>query len=504
MSRHGWRSLDCICQVCRYWRDAALDAATLWSDVDFTTMPPGVAHKMLRRSKQAALNLAITPDRVGFDLETFSAELYRVETLRVHFDRQQPQDADPPPRMEPADAPLLQRLTIGAGSNARMHRHFSLLPPESRLPALNAVIGHHALWSQIAPYIRPTVTSLRLVTSFNRRTPAPTMADFLNALNEMPHLKSLTIRGMLVDASTHPLELPIVRLPSLDSLTFHEHALVFAAFLDQVILPASTFFSPSTLYSTLCAIFIRLPGMDISVDMLTTWLRAVFVKIGGEGVIGSAEAVNALRLSIGDGTLSKVAVWSAAPGADEEQPSFPNRCAVLEWIPHCFYIREFVDTVCNVIPELLLSHITTLVLSTDKVLRDESRTESFLSAFPVLENLRLQQTQGLFVCFARFRRDENYQTDFPFPKLQRLTLEGIIFRESGLYSTNPTVDTFCAFREMLEMRQTAGCSVRTLRIYRAIYLNDDDLRILREVTEILECTGGSYRLEDGVMVEALG
>lgn len=332
------------------------------------------------------------------------------------------------------------------------------------------------------------------------RGSTPSLADFLHSLAEMPLLQKLVVSRVFVEASTLSApELPVVQLPSLQVLHLYEYALIFTAFVNHVVFPASILFSPSTV-STLCALFIHLPGMHVSIDMLVTWLRAVFAKICGRGlIVGSFVAVSALKLTINTGIPSQISAWCTAPGAVEEDPQPASSCAAVGWVPHGFKIREIVETTCSLVPGSSLAGITTLVIvSTDENLHDESWTESFLTVFHELEHLRLRRTQGLFVCFCKFRGDGEEHPSTPFPKLKRLTLEEVVFRESRVNATNSAQDTFWAFRDTVGMRRNAGCPIQTLRVRGAAYLEDDDVRALRQIVENFEWTDEPYKVGQDV------
>ncbi|TFK29647.1 hypothetical protein FA15DRAFT_752449 [Coprinopsis marcescibilis] len=77
----GWLS---VAQVCRYWRQVALEDLGLWSIIN-TTYKDSWVNNMLERSKDALLSVRVTPSSIKFNEKSKSSPIYKalVENSRV-------------------------------------------------------------------------------------------------------------------------------------------------------------------------------------------------------------------------------------------------------------------------------------------------------------------------------------------------------------------------------------------------------------------------------------
>lgn len=209
-----------VAKVCRHWRDVALRCPHLWSDIDFTFLPPSMAPIMIERSKQALISLSI-PSHLSFKAEPhaksiLSLQAHRFRTLTIRSGTM-------------ATTMMIQELTSPV-----LHLQRLILDAQDchdDLPLPDKFLGGHApelreldLTGWRLPWTSPILSGLRtLELSLGNTTlgshPPIDPADFVSAFERMSPLRVLTLRLELpfTDASG-PLR--VARLPHLEKLSF--------------------------------------------------------------------------------------------------------------------------------------------------------------------------------------------------------------------------------------------------------------------------------------------
>ena len=214
--RSGPLALICIAHVCRRWRETALNHPCFWSRINLTKLTPVGMVEILSRAKMGPLHLeAADPHKwtTGhFEVLERQLETHIFHTRRLTFSG----------RRLPA---FINRLV----SPTSILEYLSLSHTPSQL-------AHVIIPDNLFNCTAPSLTTLKLVRCdigwkssllkglrileiFDPSTNArPELDDWLDALNEMPQLKELSLRSatpvaMLVDP-------PISRTVILPSLTY--------------------------------------------------------------------------------------------------------------------------------------------------------------------------------------------------------------------------------------------------------------------------------------------
>ncbi|KAK1226463.1 hypothetical protein PQX77_010547 [Marasmius sp. AFHP31] len=210
-----------VTQVCRQWRTVALNAASIWSRIDFTH--PGLAREMIRRSKAAPLDVVvmhpILSPRVVDGLTDALSHVGRIRSLVVHSTHLAPDSNTLFANLD-KPAPLLHTLDITGRSNLTFPNNmFAGDAPQLRKLKIN---GFHFPWSTS---LLKNLTTLILLEPHDEPLVShcpqcPTTKQLLEALREMPGLSVLELINSLPLYTSEKPAAPtsVVDLPKLTRL----------------------------------------------------------------------------------------------------------------------------------------------------------------------------------------------------------------------------------------------------------------------------------------------
>jgi hypothetical protein len=223
--------------VCRLWREAALNYPRFWSYINFTKLTPVGMAEILARAKTMPLHLNLEEDIYHYmaRVESIGTYLYAHISHTSHLKIRGYLPATVVNRLV-SPAPALESLSLSYASPG-LHiipdNFFSCTTP--RLTSLK-LDGYDVAWKS------SLLKGLRILEIRNLSAKArPELNDWLDALNEMPQLKELSLRDATpVAPLAHPLISRTVSLPSLTHFTIDASAKDCALALAPLLLPTLT------------------------------------------------------------------------------------------------------------------------------------------------------------------------------------------------------------------------------------------------------------------------
>ena len=247
LSTSAWNKRDIhlewirVAHVCRRWREVALDHPRFWSHINFTGLTSGGMAEILARAKMAPLHLKADVIWGATQVEVFERQLEvhishtRHLSLSGYFETTLSRLS--------SSAPTLESLSLSHKSP-----RFRLRPatiPDNFLNCAAPNLTSLKLENCDISWNSPLLKGLRNLQIHDISTKArPELKDWLDALNEMPKLKTLSLQSTTPHA---PLASPLISEPSrtitLPFLThFHIHAFAndCALALAHLVLPTLT------------------------------------------------------------------------------------------------------------------------------------------------------------------------------------------------------------------------------------------------------------------------
>ena len=254
-----------VSHVCHRWREIALAHPLFWSHLDFTTISPAGATEILSRTGVAPLYLeAIVPaDRwqdarfVAFQkvLQTHVSHIYRlrIKALPLHLNRVLEGLISP--------APILAHLSLSTEYDYEEPLQASI--PDTLFDATTPKLSSLELIDCSIIWKSPLFKSLKhLETISLSRIVRPSLTDWLDALDEMPQLRSLSLQPASPSTTPFPFEIKrTVTLPSLACLDISDSELDCALALSHLVLPSLTSLCVATMSNqpTLVGVQVMLP-----------------------------------------------------------------------------------------------------------------------------------------------------------------------------------------------------------------------------------------------------
>jgi hypothetical protein len=213
----------CVSHVCHHWREISLNQPLLWSNVNFNTLRLAGAIEILARAKSVPLYLeARVSHRWDHDRSsTFRTELQAcipyIRHLRItadHFRLRRTLERLASP------APTLECLVLNSNGGFCDGKIDFVLPDtlfNGSAPRLSCIKLFTCEISWTSPLLKGLrYLEIRLTTSHAK----PTLAAWLDALDELPHLKTLAIDSASPVAPRFPFD--VMRTTTLPSLTHLE------------------------------------------------------------------------------------------------------------------------------------------------------------------------------------------------------------------------------------------------------------------------------------------
>ncbi|KAF8492740.1 hypothetical protein F5888DRAFT_1636895 [Russula emetica] len=249
LSASAWNERDVylewirVAHVCRRWREAALDHPRFWSHINFTKLTPAGMAEILTRAKMAPLHLEadVSIWRTA-QVEAFERQLEAHISHTRHLSLSG--------SLQTAFARLLSSApTLESLSLSHKYQVYGLLPvaivPDNLLNCTAPNLTSLELENCDISWKSPLLKGLRNLQILDISTKArPKFEDWLDALNEMSNLQTLSLQSATPLA---PLASPLIpgpsraiTLPSLTHFRIHASAKDCALALAHLLLPALT------------------------------------------------------------------------------------------------------------------------------------------------------------------------------------------------------------------------------------------------------------------------
>ena len=230
-----------VSYVCHQWREIALNPPLLWNNVNFTTVNLAGAKQILARAKSVPLYLEARVSHRWDEnrYSKFQTELHArvpcIVALTKHFHLHRTLEGLASP------VPTLESLVLFSHRGFR-DGEIDFVPPDAPFngstPSLSCLKLFYCEISWTSPLLKGLrYLEIRLPSSISK----PTLAAWLDGLEEMPHLKTLALD------SASPVDPPFpfglnrtVTLPSLTHLEIFASLRDCALALAHLDLPALT------------------------------------------------------------------------------------------------------------------------------------------------------------------------------------------------------------------------------------------------------------------------
>jgi hypothetical protein len=232
-----------VAHVCHRWREIALAHPLFWSHLDFTTISPAGATEILARTGVTPLYLeAIVPAHrwndvrlVAFQkvLQPHVSHIYhlRIRSSSLHLNRMLDGLISP--------APTLEHLSL---SVEYYEEPSPVSVPDTLFDATTPRLASLELYNCSISWNSPLLKSLKhLETIKLSRIVRPSLTDWLDALDEMPQLRSLLLHSASPSTSLFPFHVKrTVTLPFLARLDISDSELDCGLALAHLVLPSLT------------------------------------------------------------------------------------------------------------------------------------------------------------------------------------------------------------------------------------------------------------------------
>jgi hypothetical protein len=229
-----------VAHVCRRWRETALNHPRFWSHINLTKLAPVGMARILSRAKKAPLHLAADYTKLNAThLEAFERQLKAHISHTRHLKFSGYHLSNVVKRLV-SPAPTLESLSFSRKS--RLYRLSYAIIPDNLFNCTTPCLTSLKLEKCDIGWKSPLLKGLRILEIHDLSDQArPELNDWLDALNEMPQLKELSLRSATPLASlADPLISRTVTLPSLTHFHIGASAKDCAFALAHLVLPTLT------------------------------------------------------------------------------------------------------------------------------------------------------------------------------------------------------------------------------------------------------------------------
>ncbi|KAN0138236.1 hypothetical protein V8E53_004125 [Lactarius tabidus] len=240
-----------VTHVCHQWREIALNNPLFWNHIDFTKLSLTGAAEMLVRAKKAPLHLEAriigyeygqqyTQNRARFnafikELQPRVTNICRLEiTAHASFFRRALKGLTSP-------APTLESLSLSTRTIDCVRSPSRASIPDTLFGGMAPRLSFLELYKCNISWKSPLLKGLRSLDIHRPSKHRPSLADWLNALDEMPQLKKLILHSASPIAPPFPVNIERnVTLPFLQCLGISASAGECALALSHLVLPVLT------------------------------------------------------------------------------------------------------------------------------------------------------------------------------------------------------------------------------------------------------------------------
>jgi F-box-like len=446
-----------VARVCRRWRETALNHPHFWSHINLTKLTPVGMAGILSRAKMAPLHLAADYTKLNVahhevfqrQLEAHISHTRHLRFSGYHLSTVVERLVSP--------APALESLSLS--SKLHSYRlHYAIIPDDlfrCTTPCLTSL----KLEKCDIGWKSPLLKGLRILEILDLSDQArPELNDWLDALNEMPQLKELSLRSATPLAPpTDPLISRTATLPSLTHFHIGASAKDCAHALAHLVLPILTWLHVDVSSH-------NWEGEDVLL-VIPYVIRNVYE-------LQDIEPIRSILIA-GERKCAEVLTWTT-PGADvkvcgPDTLKDMSRSACLLFSAKCDYWNYGVDTA------IFDALLTLLPMNSVSTLTAQNRTRlskkfwlGHAPRWPLLEQARLVPTSvGAFGEMLA----EDRPPDCPrLPSLTKLVL---------LDSTLTTLRTY-HLRDMFMRRVEQGVPLEVLDL-RTCFATNPAIQLLAEI-----------------------
>ncbi|KAH8987731.1 hypothetical protein EDB86DRAFT_3104920 [Lactarius hatsudake] len=224
------------------WREVALNHPFFWSYIDFTTLTPAGATEILARAKSVPLYLeAYIPDDLR--VSTFKKEV-QVHVSRIcHLAiRAEPTHLQGVLKRLVSPAPTLEYLSLSGEKQWRLDGQPFVLVPVTLFDGSTPRLSRLELRYCDISWKSPLFRGLKHLKISRLSTGArPRLSFWLDALDEMPQLKTLTLHSASPTTSSFPFDVQrTLTLPSITHMDISASPGGCGLILAHLVLPALT------------------------------------------------------------------------------------------------------------------------------------------------------------------------------------------------------------------------------------------------------------------------
>ncbi|KAF8869961.1 hypothetical protein BD779DRAFT_1479304 [Infundibulicybe gibba] len=248
-------------QVCKRWREIALDCRELWSQLDFNRYSPRWLERIVERSQPAPLSF-IGGDQVGDwpgdgRMALAISNIHRFKSIELWFPWDYEGNIHPLFKMFSQPAPMLRHLTMYLNYG---DPNFAL-PPEF-LGGYAPNLRHIKLVTHFdVPWHSPLFANLTTLVIVGRKPQGPRSSSLemlLDALAKMPRLEFLILNRCIPPPTHSMMRCAHVDLPNLKRLELSDHLRHCTGFLGQITInPTATLHLTLNCYDTEWDMYLR-------------------------------------------------------------------------------------------------------------------------------------------------------------------------------------------------------------------------------------------------------